>query len=80
MPPTPRILLNGLIFPEGPRWRDDKLWFSDICGARVMTAPRQITKAMGCRMVTANLDMPMIAVVLARIERYVISLRRVMVD
>jgi sugar lactone lactonase YvrE len=26
---TPQLLLDNLVFPEGPRWRDDKLWFSD---------------------------------------------------
>jgi sugar lactone lactonase YvrE len=25
-----RILTDGLLFPEGPRWRDGALWFSDI--------------------------------------------------
>jgi sugar lactone lactonase YvrE len=24
-----KILLSGLAFPEGPRWRDDRLWFTD---------------------------------------------------
>jgi len=32
-----RILLDGLCFPEGPRWRDGKLWFSDMNGPNVMT-------------------------------------------
>ena len=27
-----KILLKGLKFPEGPRWRDGKLWFSDMEG------------------------------------------------
>jgi sugar lactone lactonase YvrE len=31
------ILLDGLGFPEGPRWRDGKLWFSDMGTCRVMT-------------------------------------------
>ena len=26
----PRILIDGLTFPEGPRWHDGKLYFSDI--------------------------------------------------
>ena len=34
---TPKILLEGLKFPEGPRWRDDRLWFSDMPTRRVMT-------------------------------------------
>jgi sugar lactone lactonase YvrE len=32
-----RILLDGLAFPEGPRWRDDRLWFSDMHDLRVKT-------------------------------------------
>ena len=28
-------LVDGLVFPEGPRWRDDTLWFSDIWDDRV---------------------------------------------
>jgi sugar lactone lactonase YvrE len=30
------ILLDGLTFPEGPRWRDGKLWFSDFYSHRVI--------------------------------------------
>lgn len=33
----PRVLVEGLVFPEAPRWRDDKLWFVDMFGHRVMT-------------------------------------------
>jgi sugar lactone lactonase YvrE len=32
----PSVLLDGLVFPEGPRWHDGKLWFSDIHGFKVM--------------------------------------------
>ena len=32
-----KVLLDGLIFPEGPRWRAGKLWFSDMQGLHVMT-------------------------------------------
>ena len=32
----PEILLTGLSFPEAPRWRDGKLWFSDFYTHRVM--------------------------------------------
>lgn len=32
-----RIIAEGLIFPEGPRWRDGKLWFSDIHDRKVKT-------------------------------------------
>ncbi len=30
-------LLDGLVFPEGPRWHEGKLWFSDMLAGRVMT-------------------------------------------
>ena len=30
MPSEGRVLLDGLAFPEGPRWHDDRLWFSDM--------------------------------------------------
>ncbi len=33
---TPRTLLDGLVFPESPRWHRGKLWFSDIYGRTVM--------------------------------------------
>ena len=26
----PQLLLDGLAFPEGPRWREGRLWFSDM--------------------------------------------------
>ena len=32
-----RVLLDGLRFPEGPRWHDGKLWFSDMHAGRVWT-------------------------------------------
>jgi sugar lactone lactonase YvrE len=31
------VLLSGLTFPEAPRWRDGKLWFSDFYTERVLT-------------------------------------------
>lgn len=31
------VLLDGLKFPESPRWHDDKLWFVDMEGCKVMT-------------------------------------------
>ncbi len=33
----PEVLLDGLTFPEAPRWRAGKLWFSDFYTHRVMT-------------------------------------------
>ncbi len=38
-PPTPRttdVVLDGLAFPEGPRWHDGRLWFSDQHDKRVV--------------------------------------------
>jgi sugar lactone lactonase YvrE len=32
-----RVLLDGLVFPESPRWRDGLLWFSDLQSGRVTT-------------------------------------------
>jgi sugar lactone lactonase YvrE len=29
-------VLDGLVFPEGPRWHDDRLWFSDMHDHRVV--------------------------------------------
>ena len=31
-----KILVDGLAFPEGPRWHDGKFWFSDMHGKRVL--------------------------------------------
>jgi sugar lactone lactonase YvrE len=31
-----KILLSGLEFPEGPRWRNEKLFFSDFIGRKVI--------------------------------------------
>jgi sugar lactone lactonase YvrE len=36
-PPAHEVVLDGLYFPEGPRWHEGKLWFSDMHGHRVMT-------------------------------------------
>ncbi|MDJ0865009.1 MAG: SMP-30/gluconolactonase/LRE family protein [Myxococcota bacterium] len=33
---APRTLLDGLRFPEGPRWHDGRLWFSDMHAGRVL--------------------------------------------
>ncbi len=32
---TPETLVDSLTFPEGPRWRDKHLWFSDILAGKV---------------------------------------------
>ncbi len=37
MPQDTKILLEGLIFPECPRWHEGKLWFSDMQDGKVST-------------------------------------------
>jgi sugar lactone lactonase YvrE len=37
MAPQTKVLLDGLVFPECPRWHDGKLWFSDMHARKVMT-------------------------------------------
>lgn len=37
MPHEPAVLVDGLRFPECPRWRNDRLWFSDLYGTTVHT-------------------------------------------
>lgn len=32
-----KLLIEGLRFPETPRWRDGKIWFSDMVARKVMT-------------------------------------------
>ena len=32
-----QVVLDGLTFPEAPRWRDGRLWFSDFFSHRVLT-------------------------------------------
>lgn len=36
--PAAKILIDGLNFPEGPRWHDGALWFADIHGHKVLRA------------------------------------------
>ncbi len=44
---APRILLDGLVFPEGPRWHRGQLWFSDMFCHRVWTVdPRGRAKVV----------------------------------
>lgn len=33
----PKLLIDDLVFGEGPRWHDDQLWFSDMHGEKVHT-------------------------------------------
>jgi sugar lactone lactonase YvrE len=34
---TPEILLGDLMFPEGPRWHEGRLWFSDMHAHEVVS-------------------------------------------
>ena len=47
-----QVLLDGLFFPEAPRWHAGKLWFSDMQGLQVMTVdtagrPEKIIEVSG---------------------------------
>ncbi|MDG2427313.1 MAG: SMP-30/gluconolactonase/LRE family protein [Acidimicrobiales bacterium] len=35
--PEPTVLLEGILFGEGPRWHEHRLWFSDMWGGKVMS-------------------------------------------
>ena len=35
--PELTVLLEGILFGEGPRWHEDRLWFSDMWGGKVMS-------------------------------------------
>ena len=37
----PEVLLEGLLFPEGPRWHDERLWFSDMHAHEVVAVDLQ---------------------------------------
>ena len=37
MTAEPVVILDGIVFPEGPRWRDGRLFFSDMHAHRVMS-------------------------------------------
>ncbi|TDJ16061.1 MAG: SMP-30/gluconolactonase/LRE family protein [Deltaproteobacteria bacterium] len=36
MSASPKMLLDGLRFPEGPRWHEGRLWFSDMHDQKVL--------------------------------------------
>jgi len=38
---SPRTLVDGLRFPEGPRWHEDRLWFSDMHAGEVFAVDMQ---------------------------------------
>ena len=47
-----QVLLDGLAFPEAPRWRDGELWFSDMTAQKVMRvgadgAPETVVEVPG---------------------------------
>ena len=41
MPDEGRVLLEGLAFPEGPRWHEGRLWFSDMHAFTVVAVDEQ---------------------------------------
>lgn len=40
-PHAPKVILSGLLFPEGPRWHDGRLWFSDVHQHKVIAVDEQ---------------------------------------
>lgn len=40
------VVVDGLGFPEGPRWRDGRLWFSDMAGRVVVVEPDGSTRTV----------------------------------
>jgi len=49
----PTVLLEGLVFPEGPRWHDGRLWVADIHGHQIVTVDLD-----GRSEVVARIDKP----------------------
>ncbi len=47
-----QVLLDGLVFLEGPRWRDGKLWVSDMHDQRVFTVDLQGHSETVCKVPT----------------------------
>lgn len=52
---TPRILVDGLCFGEGPRWHEGELWLSDMHARQVLRVSAQGNKEV---VVTLNDDDP----------------------
>jgi len=47
--PTPKTLLEGLRFPEGPRWHEGRLWFSDFYRHEVVAVDLEGRSEAVCR-------------------------------
>jgi sugar lactone lactonase YvrE len=47
------ILLAGLAFPESPRWRENRLWFTDQHARQVLTVT--LDGQMECQLETEDL-------------------------
>ena len=43
------LLLDGLAFPESPRWHDERLWFSDMVACQVMSVGNDGIARTECR-------------------------------
>jgi sugar lactone lactonase YvrE len=41
MSASPRVIIDNLVFPEGPRWHQDRLWFSDMHDHRVVVSDEE---------------------------------------
>lgn len=45
---TADVLVDGLVFGEGPRWHDDRLWLSDMHDGKVITIEANGTTSVVC--------------------------------
>ncbi len=50
------VLLDGLGFAEPPRWREDRLWFSDLHARKVKTADLDAEGPLRQRRLWARLE------------------------
>jgi sugar lactone lactonase YvrE len=51
-PPIPSLIVDGLLFPESPRWHDGSLWFSDMFRGQVW----RLNVTTGARELVLQLD------------------------
>jgi sugar lactone lactonase YvrE len=66
-----RPFVEGLVFPEGPRWHADRLWLSDVHGHRVLAV-----RPDGAYEVVSRLDQPSGLGFLPDESLLVVSMRR----
>jgi sugar lactone lactonase YvrE len=53
--PEPQVLLDGLVMGECPRWRDGRLWFSDMGAREVIAADLEGNREVVARVPTVGM-------------------------